>query len=157
LQLQKVLYPPGLSDAILTKIQDGICLMDTTSYTPTTPSIKLSKRSFPNKVYQRCKITLLLEKLDKRNLQSNFEKLTGFHNRWYKSPYGEASCEWLLSIIKNVIASAGADERNVTAEPFVHPWGQNSIAVRIPGKTSNVVVVGAHQDNADYEDPVSCL
>ena len=89
----------------------------------------------------------LLQNLTKSELETNLKNLTSFHTRYYKSDYGRQSSEWLLSRVQTIIREAGADKHGVEAEHFTHPWGQNSIIARIPGKSNSTVVVGAHQDS----------
>jgi leucyl aminopeptidase len=131
--------------------------MDTTNYRDlgNFRSQITRKSQYPRDVFLKSKINPLLQDLNKANIQSHLEYLTSFHNRWYNSTYGEASYHWLLSTIMITIASTGADKYGIKAEPFIHPWGQNSIVVTIPGKASSTIVVGAHQDSVNHADPVN--
>ncbi len=108
-----------------------------------------SKKSpqFPTKPTLQKDLNPILKNLKKSNMQENLEKFTSFHTRYYKSDYGRQSSEWLLSKIQSIIEDSGADKYGATVEPFVHPWGQNSIIATIPGKHNSTVVVGAHQDS----------
>lgn len=65
-----------------------------------------------------------------------------------QSEWGRKSSEWLLQQVRSTIKDAGA-EGLVKAEPFKHPWGQNSIIATIPGKTNQTIVIGAHQDSVN--------
>ncbi|KAK0643810.1 hypothetical protein B0T16DRAFT_332799 [Cercophora newfieldiana] len=105
-----------------------------------------SKSVFPKKIAYQKEVNPLLEKLSKQEMEDHLTKFTSFHTRYYKSDYGAQSSAWLLDEVRNTIKEAGA-ESHVTAEPFKHPWGQNSIIATIPGKTNSTVVIGAHQDS----------
>ena len=102
---------------------------------------------FPKKLSQQDELEPLLKNLTKGKMEANLKQLTSFHTRYYKSDYGRQSSEWLLSQVQQIIRDAGADKHGVKAEHFVHPWGQNSIIARVPGKTNSTVVIGAHQDS----------
>lgn len=102
---------------------------------------------FPAKPTLQKELKPLIKKLDKSNMQKNLEHFTSFHTRYYKSDYGRQSSEWLLEQVQTVIKDSGADKYGAYAEPFAHPWGQNSIIATIPGEDNSTVVVGAHQDS----------
>src|SRR5271166_3735274 len=82
---------------------------------------------FPAKVAYKKDLKPLFKKLDKKNMQTNLEKFTSFHTRYYKSDYGRQSSEWLLEQVRAIIKDSGADKYGAAAEPFEHSWGQNSI------------------------------
>ncbi len=104
---------------------------------------------FPAEPVLQKDLKSILKELKKSNMQANLEKFTSFHTRYYKSDYGRQSSEWLLSKVRSIIKDSGADKYGATAEPFVHPWGQNSIIATIPGQHNSTVVVGAHQDSVN--------
>jgi leucyl aminopeptidase len=104
------------------------------------------ERVFPEKPKLQKEVTPLLKDLSKSKMRKHLETFTGFHTRYYKSDYGRQSSEWLLGRVREIIKEAGA-EKYVSAEPFSHPWGQNSIIATIPGKTNSTIVIGAHQDS----------
>ena len=137
--------------------QNGQFFMDITNYRElgSINSKMIREPDYPNEVFLQTKINAMLEGLNKTYMQTHLEYLTSFHNRWYNSTYGEASYHWLLSTILNTIASSGADKYGIKAESFYHGWGQQSIIVTIPGKTTATVVVGAHQDSVNHADPVN--
>ena len=92
-------------------------------------------------------VSPLATDLSKANMRKNLEHFTSFHTRYYKSDYGIQSAEWLYSQVSAVVHESGATEYGAHVERFAHPWGQFSIIARIPGKTNNTVVLGAHQDS----------
>jgi leucyl aminopeptidase len=107
---------------------------------------------FPAKAVLQKDIFDLFKSLDKTNIKAHLEHFVTYHTRFYKSPSGEASFKWLLSIVNETIINAGADEHGVTVKPFEHPWKQSSIIVTIPGKSNNTIVIGAHQDSVNHAD-----
>ena len=151
------MYPSLIRTRFSNNTQDGQCFMDITNYPDLGAyrSQTVRKSKYPTDVFHKSQVNPLLEKLNKANIQRNLEYFTSFHNRWYNSTYGEASYHWLLSTIMTTIASTGAHEYGIKAEPFVHPWPQNSIVVRIPGKSESTIVVGAHQDSVNHADPLN--
>ncbi|CAK7211308.1 Leucine aminopeptidase 1 [Sporothrix bragantina] len=104
-------------------------------------------RVFPDNATLQNEVEPLIKHLDKASIQAHLEKLTSFHTRYYKSDYGRQSSEWLLGQVKKIVGEAGGFKHGITVEHFPHPWGQNSIITRIPGKTNRTIVVGAHQDS----------
>lgn len=104
-------------------------------------------RVFPANVTLGDEVFPLLANLSKGELQTHLEKLTSFHTRYYKSEHGRKSANWLLGQVKKTVGQAGGFGHGITVKPFKHPWGQNSIVTRIPGKTNRTIVVGAHQDS----------
>lgn len=98
---------------------------------------------FPESPSQNETVSKLLKSLDKENMRSNLETFSGFYTRYYKSDYGKESSEWLLEQVNNTLTEAGAG----VVRPFIHDWEQNSIIATLPGKSSNTIVIGAHQDS----------
>ena len=79
-------------------------------------------------------------------------KFTSFYTRYYKSDYGAESAEWLYQQISDIIAPV---KDTVTISKVEHKgWKQFSIIVSIPGKVTDKVVVGAHQDSANLILPI---
>lgn len=74
-------------------------------------------------------------------------EFTKFHNRYYESPHGNQSSEWLLKQVKSAIVAGGA--KQVTVAPFRHDWDQNSIIATIPGQSNKTIIIGAHQDSVN--------
>jgi bacterial leucyl aminopeptidase len=103
--------------------------------------------SFPPNITHNHTVTTLTKNLKKENMHTNLAKFSSFHTRYYKSSYGVESSKWLLSKVNSTLNETGALDSGVTAKFFEHPWGQNSIIVTIPGKSTKTIVVGAHQDS----------
>ena len=137
--------------------QNGMYFMDITNYRDlgNFRSRTARQSAYPEDVFLKSKVNPLIQELNKTYIQSHLEYLTTFHNRYYNSTYGEASYHWLLSTIMTTTTSAGAHEYGIKAESFIHPWGQNSIVVTIPGEGSAKIVVGGHQDSVNHADPVN--
>lgn len=108
---------------------------------------------FPSKPTLQKEVKPLIKELKKANMQSNLEKFTSFHTRYYKSDTGRESSEWLLEQVQSIIKKSGADKYGAHAKHFPHSWGQNSIIATIPGGSNSTVVVGAHQDSINLFFP----
>ena len=70
--------------------------------------------------------------LTTRHMKQDLEKFTSFHNRYYRSSYGEKSSEWLYKQIFDIIDDAndaGLDV-DVSVRKFTHSWTQKSIIAR---------------------------
>ncbi|KAK6198748.1 uncharacterized protein RJT21DRAFT_122369 [Scheffersomyces amazonensis] len=94
------------------------------------------------KLYDQINLDLVYE---------NLSKFTSFRSRYYKSKYGAESSSWLFDKLSEVIEPVS---KTVTINKFKHAyWDQFSIIVVFPGKVSDKVVVGAHQDSINLLSP----
>ena len=109
--------------------------------------------TFPEKVAHNSTLKPMMKNLSKKNMHDHLEKFTSFHTRYYKSTTGAQSSAWLLEQVNSTVKASGAHEHGATVEHFPHPWGQNSIIARIPGKSEKTVVIGAHQDSINLYFP----
>ncbi|KAH6658259.1 hypothetical protein BKA67DRAFT_635600 [Truncatella angustata] len=130
----------------------GIRFFDITETGPNAADVKVAAVTYPTAVQQTTAVNALIPSLNQNNLKTTLTTFSNFQNRYYKSTYGQQSSAWLLQQIQNVITAANVTAA-VKAEPFTHTWGQSSIIATIPGKTTNVVVLGAHQDSINQRSP----
>ncbi|KAF1911281.1 hypothetical protein BDU57DRAFT_565830 [Ampelomyces quisqualis] len=134
----------------------GVHFMDITEYSDLQEtSNALAKRAvFPSAVTQKASITPLISKLSTSNMQSKLTTFVGFNNRYYKSTTGKQSSEWLLQQVQAVATASGVS--GVSVRAFSHPsWTQNSVIATIPGKSANVIAIGAHQDSVNGASPMA--
>ncbi|KAM0226836.1 hypothetical protein ACHAP5_012303 [Fusarium lateritium] len=106
---------------------------------------------FPGAVAQTTAVKTLIPKLSQTNLRSTLTTFSNFHNRYYTSTYGQQSAEWLFGQVQSIITASGAT--NVKVQKFTHSWRQPSIIATITGKSASTVVVGAHQDSVNLQNP----
>tara|TARA_R110002003_G_scaffold70_18_gene6484 strand:+ start:21444 stop:22202 length:759 start_codon:yes stop_codon:yes gene_type:complete len=110
--------------------------------------------TLPAAVAQRTSITPLLSKLSTSNMQSKLTTFVNFNNRYYKSTTGKQSSEWLLQQVQAIATASGVS--GVSVRAFSHPsWTQNSVIATIPGKSANIIAVGAHQDSVNGASPTN--
>ncbi|KAF2703366.1 Zn-dependent exopeptidase [Pleomassaria siparia CBS 279.74] len=132
----------------------GTHFMDITDYSELHEHSKkrqVAAVTFPTVMTQSAAVKPLLTKLSKANLQTNLITFTTFTNRYYKATYGKQSSDWLLKTVQDVISASNATE--ASAAQFAHTWTQSSVIATIPGKTSNIIVIGAHQDSVNLNSP----
>jgi leucyl aminopeptidase len=132
--------------------------MDITDYSELhDSSVNLAARqstAFPSAVAQKTNITPLLSKLSTSNMQSKLTTFVAFNNRYYKSTTGKQSSEWLLAQVQAVIAASGAS--GASARAFSHAaFTQSSVIATIPGKSANIIAIGAHQDSINLSSPMN--
>lgn len=132
--------------------------MDITDYADlheTSQSLATRQASgFPSAVSQKTNVTPLLSKLSTSNMQSKLTPFVAFNNRYYKSTTGKQSSEWLLQQVQAIATASGVS--GVTVRAFSHPsWTQNSVIATIPGKTANIIAIGAHQDSVNGASPMN--
>lgn len=88
-------------------------------------------------------------------MRKNLEKFSSFNNRYYRSPTGVESANWMFEQVNALLRSTGAAQRGATVRKFTHSFQQPSIIATIPGKSKNTIVVGAHQDSVNSRSPTS--
>ncbi|KAH9883118.1 hypothetical protein J1614_000488 [Plenodomus biglobosus] len=90
----------------------------------------------------------LFPKLNWDNIRKHIEHFTTYPTRFSDTVPGEQSAQWLLAQVKAVVSAS--KKPGVTAEAFPHAnWPQDSIVVRIPGRSNKTVIVGAHLDSVN--------
>lgn len=89
---------------------------------------------------------LVFTRQDRRSLQTTNLLpflLPSFYNRYYRSSYGTQASTWLFNQVKSTVASNPV----ITVSQFTHSFSQPSIIARIPGTSSNLIIVGGHFDS----------
>ncbi|KAJ4361451.1 Leucine aminopeptidase 1 [Ascochyta clinopodiicola] len=134
----------------------GVNFMDITEYSDLHEhaqkrSSAVAAVTFPATVSQKANVSPLLSKLSTSNMKTGLTTFSNFQNRYYKSTYGKQSSEWLLSQVQAVISASGAT--GASARAFAHTWTQSSVIATIPGKSTNTIVIGAHQDSVNGASP----
>jgi bacterial leucyl aminopeptidase len=93
-----------------------------------------------------------INNVDQDKIKSTIEKLSSFHNRYYKSKTGVESQAWLKSKWEDL--TKGRDDASV--DYFNHSdWPQPSVILTIKGNENpdEIVVIGGHADSiAGYWD-----
>ncbi|KAI9325000.1 hypothetical protein BDR26DRAFT_880236 [Obelidium mucronatum] len=87
---------------------------------------------------------------------------SSFHTRYYLSPTGKDSAEWLFAQVSNLIGkknSASHPNVRVSVSKFQHDWSQFSVIARIEAANTvpgtPVVIVSAHQDSVNKANPMN--
>ncbi|KAK2060035.1 peptidase family M28 [Colletotrichum caudatum] len=112
----------------------------------TPPEAVLEARqsvTYPTRLSHTDEANSLIAKVTTTQPQSWLKTLTDFYNRYYRSTYGTQSATWLFNQVKSVAAANSA----ITVSQFTHSFNQPSIIAKIPGTSSNLVIVGAHFDS----------
>jgi len=112
-----------------------------------------NKPSFPSP-NATDKVKSVLKTLSSSGPKENLQKFTSFRTRYYRSETGRESQRWLLAKISEITSQSASKSLQslITLTEFDHPWGQNTIIVRINGSSTtddSVVVLGAHQDSTN--------
>lgn len=94
----------------------------------------------------------MIGKLSIEKLQSNVEKLSSFHNRFYNSEDGVQSMEWIASQFQKI--KSRNKRKDVTVEYFDHKdFKQPSVIATIEGEgdlAHEIVVIGGHGDSVNW-------
>ncbi|ESA42327.1 Zn-dependent exopeptidase [Neurospora crassa] len=98
---------------------------------------------YPTAVSHQTQVNSLLSQVSTTNPKSWLLTLTNFYNRYYRSSYGTQAGTWLYDTIVSVASANPA----ITVTKFTHSWNQPSIIAKIPGTSSNLVIVSAHYDS----------
>ncbi|GEQ68698.1 hypothetical protein JCM33374_g2366 [Metschnikowia sp. JCM 33374] len=106
--------------------------------------------NYPSAPQETELVESLVEKIDLAAVKSNLAHFTSFHTRYYKSASGLKSANWLFDLVSNLVEEVP----DATVDKIHHNgWDQYSIIASIPGKSSDKVVVGAHQDSINLLFP----
>ncbi|KAJ3403742.1 hypothetical protein HDU80_003778 [Chytriomyces hyalinus] len=96
------------------------------------------------------------------NMTKWLTTFTSFKNRYYKSPTGKQSADWLFAQAKSVASLADKTKLKVTVSKFAHDFVQYSVIVRVEsaaavaaGGNGPVTVLSAHQDSINARDPMN--
>ncbi|KAJ3159619.1 hypothetical protein HDU86_001628 [Geranomyces michiganensis] len=109
---------------------------------------------------QQAVIKPILDQIDKEKMKAWLTTLTQFNNRYYKSTTGKQASQWIQQQASTLAATA-PPSLSVTVTPFTHSWGQSSVIARITPKnttlpkTTPIVVLGAHLDSINQNNPMS--
>ncbi|CAO3620746.1 unnamed protein product [Cunninghamella echinulata] len=148
--------PKWLSESdILGLIQKKIKFMDITHHQDLDKNvIKSYASAIPTEPKYQSEVKPVIDALDTNNMKTNLEGFIKFNNRYYKSTTGAESSKWLLQQV-----TAAAKGSNVTVKAFTHRWAQSSVIARFEGSdpslSNQVVVIGAHQDSINQNNPTS--
>ncbi|KAH8685371.1 peptidase family M28, partial [Tricladium varicosporioides] len=113
------------------------------STVPEEAHIQARAVTYPSALSHTTEANNLIAQLTTVGPKSWLQTLTDFYNRYYRSTYGTQAGTWLLSQIKSIAAPNSA----ITVTTFTHSFSQPSIIVRVPGTSSNLIIVGAHYDS----------
>lgn len=106
---------------------------------------------FPSSVSHKKELKKVFKEISEDGPRKHLEKFTSFHTRYYKSETGRQSQAWLFKTVSDLVK----DKNFIHVEEFPHPWGQNSILLKIKGSNSTlteqkgVTILGAHQDSTN--------
>lgn len=108
-------------------------------------------------------VTSIIANLSVAEPKANLNHLSSFWTRFYNSPSGKASSEWLADKISDYIVQyqSEEDERNITVTLVQHKFLQNSVVCRLYDIVSRVLkptkVVRIAPQNASESDPVTVV
>ncbi|KAM5451776.1 Leucine aminopeptidase 1 [Microsporum audouinii] len=111
--------------------------------------------AYPTSIRHADAVNAMIATLSKENMQRDLTKLSSFHNRYYKSDYGKQSATWLQQQVQAAITASGANRYGAKVASFQHNFLQHSIIATIPGRSAEIVVVGAHQDSINGRSPMT--
>ncbi|KAI8943789.1 hypothetical protein NX059_001764 [Plenodomus lindquistii] len=101
---------------------------------------------YPSQFQYNEKIKRLFPQLSWDNIKKNIEHYTTYHTRFSETETGAQASEWLLTQVQDVVAKS--KKAGITAAAFPHAnWPQDSIVVKIPGRSNRTIIVGAHLDS----------
>ncbi|KAG2143527.1 Zn-dependent exopeptidase [Suillus bovinus] len=142
--------------------QQGLGFIDLTDHQNLHACHRSAETTWPELRYQE-KVTSVTKLLSKDEMKRNLRNLTSFHNRYYRSELGVKSSRWLYNQILDIVSAAPPGVR-LSVETFTHVFPQPSIIARFepffgrasPNPTIALprIIVGAHQDSANYRFPL---
>jgi leucyl aminopeptidase len=142
--------PPSPFPLSLTSCQNGGCgshFFDITEFNAEVRAVK-AQAPYPSKFKYEENIKRLIPQLNWENIKKNLEYYSTFHTRFSETETGEDAAEWLFSQVADVVKNSG--KNGVTVEMFPHAlFIQDSIIVRVPGRSNRTVVIGGHLDSVN--------
>lgn len=140
------------SSEIPNLIREEIKFIDITDYHEYYQELAETERpletpAYPSKVNYKEKVEKIITGLDQRTIQKNLRKLTSFFTRYYKSPTGRDSSQWIASKVEEYSESYDY----ISVRLFDHDFAQQSIIATIEGTEypEDVVIVAAHCDSVN--------
>lgn len=85
----------------------------------------------------------LVANTQQSNLQTWTNAMADFYNRYYRGSYAASSATWMYDTVVDVASANSA----ITVSKFTHSYNQPSVIAKIPGTSSDVIVVSAHYDS----------
>ncbi|KAI8324443.1 Zn-dependent exopeptidase [Martensiomyces pterosporus] len=121
---------------------------DITDIQDLRPVANLAATDFPTDLSHQTQVNALLPSVNADMPRSVLANFSSFTNRYYNSDNGKASSAWLLNTIKSTVPG-------VNATAFAHSFPQSSIIAHVQGSTkpNEIVVISAHQDSINQNDP----
>lgn len=107
---------------------------------------------FPSKLAHKSQLKAVFSHISQEGPRKHLEKFTSFHTRYYKSETGRQSQAWLFKTVSDLVKDHSFF---IKVQEFPHPWGQNSILLKVKGTNSTltaskgVTILGAHQDSTN--------
>ena len=93
-------------------------------------------------------VNTVVSNLQASNIHKTVEKLSSFHDRYYKSDSGVKAAQWIADAFR----AAAGNRSDVSIEFFKHSFAQPSVIVHIAGTThpEETVILGAHEDSINW-------
>ncbi|KAI1265405.1 hypothetical protein F5Y18DRAFT_51647 [Xylariaceae sp. FL1019] len=101
------------------------------------------RATFPSAPSHQSTANPLIANVNQSNLQSWTNTLANFYNRYYRGSYAATSAAWVFSTVKSVASVNSA----ITVTQFTHSYSQPSVIAKIPGTSSDIIIVSAHYDS----------
>ncbi|PTB38010.1 uncharacterized protein TrAFT101_011883 [Trichoderma asperellum] len=106
-------------------------------------SISTRAVTYPTRVEHVDEAKSLIANVSISGPQSWLTTFTQFTTRHYRSTTGTQASAWLF----DQISSIASVRPEIIVQRFTHTWNQPSIIARLPGQSSNLIIVGAHMDS----------
>ncbi|KAK3323717.1 hypothetical protein B0T19DRAFT_463585 [Cercophora scortea] len=114
--------------------------------TPDSEDVAISARAvtYPTAVSHQTVANPLISQVSTVQPKVWLQTMTDYYNRYYKSTYGTQAATWLYSTVQSVASANPA----ITVAQFTHSaFNQPSIIAKIPGNSTNIIIVSAHFDS----------
>lgn len=130
----------GFIDITEIKDEDVLSVLSTS---PESSSIEARQVQYPTTLTHVAEANTLISGVSNTGPQSWLQTLTTYNNRHYRSATGTQAATWLF----NQVTTLARANTAITVRRFTHSFNQPSVIARIPGRSSNLVIVGAHFDS----------
>jgi len=98
---------------------------------------------YPTEMRNKQRVAAFAEKINIENVKKTIEDLSNYFTRYYTTDTGVQAAQYIY----NKFVSYSNVNSRCTVRYYPHSWAQPSLIGRVAGKSSELVILGAHEDS----------
>jgi len=100
---------------------------------------------YPTELKYKYRVAAWADQINMDNVMDTITHLSGLYNRYYTTDTGLQAAHFIRDRFQSYITSSGNSRASVRL--FPHSFSQPSVIATIAGRSTEVVVIGAHEDS----------